>query len=385
MRPSPRWPLHPAPVEGEALSSWLSRIARRYGMALSDLLMFDLGQERLDDLDMAPPAALLDMVARRSGVDLDQLRGMTLSGLVPWWLDRVDPDPDSATFDTYVGQLSVLLPKRGYRSRSVPGWRAWLPKQSLRRACPRCLQDPDKQALLLVWLLPLVVSCPLHGCWLEPYLGLPGLFLQWETGGVPPRPASEAIALMDRRTWQALTSGYVELPRRRVHTDLWFRLLRTVLEELNTAPSHHRAQEEGMRSIWERCGYPLRAGLRSWRPYETLDLSAQLHLLEAAAVAIRMIETRELAAHGTEAPLFLPEPLQDGVDGWLCRKPAETLDPWQRAAAAAEEVVAQAKRSPKAARELFDVILFGRTDADAIRQVHRLLTEVGVPVEFLSH
>ena len=103
---------------------------------------------------------------------------MTLAGLTPWLSDRVDPDPDASAYDIYVGQLSVLLPKRGYRSRSVPGWRAWLPKQPLRRACPRCLQDPDKQALLLVWPLPLLVSCPLHGCRLEPPPGHAGLLLR---------------------------------------------------------------------------------------------------------------------------------------------------------------------------------------------------------------
>ena len=102
-------------------------------------------------------------------------------------------------------------------------------------------------------------------------------------------------------------------------------------------------------------------------------------------MAIRMIETRELAAHGTEAGLLLPEPSRDGVDGWLCRRPGETLTAWQRAAAAAEEAIAQAKRSPKAARELFDAILFGRMDAEAVRQVRGLLLELGIPAEFLSH
>jgi hypothetical protein len=61
-----------------------------------------------------------------------------------------------------------------------------------------------------------------------------------------------------------------------------------------------------MRSIWERCGHLVRGGLGSWRPYETLDLSAQLRLLEVTAVAIRMIETRELAAHGPRQGCFCP-------------------------------------------------------------------------------
>jgi hypothetical protein len=79
-----------------------------------------------------------------------------------------------------------------------------------------------------------MLSCPLHGCWLESYWGVPGRFLGWENADAAPRTASDAIAAMDRRTWQALTTGHVELPRRRIHAGLWFRLLRTLLDELNT-------------------------------------------------------------------------------------------------------------------------------------------------------
>jgi hypothetical protein len=42
---------------------------------------------------------------------------------------------------------------------------------------------------------------------------------------------------MDRRTGEALTTGIVTLPRRPVHAGLWFRLLRTLLDEVNTPTS----------------------------------------------------------------------------------------------------------------------------------------------------
>jgi hypothetical protein len=42
--------------------------------------------------------------------------------------------------------------------------------------------------------------------------------------------------------------------------------------------------------------------------------------LEAAAVAIAMIERGELTAPGTEAALFLPEPTRVGVD-WQTEVP----------------------------------------------------------------
>jgi hypothetical protein len=83
------------------------------------------------------------------------------------------------------------------------------------------------------------------------------------------RTASDAIAAMDQRTWQALTTGHVELPRRRIHAGLWFRLLRTLLDELNTPLSACGTYAGYLRQVWEGCGHPLRAGQSLWRPYET--------------------------------------------------------------------------------------------------------------------
>ena len=239
MKPAPRWPLHPAPREGEALSSWLNRVALCYHMEVSELLEHDLGHGQVDDLDTAPPLALLAMLSQRSGIEPDRLRCMSFAGWVPWLLDSLDDQiPDA--LETYAFQLSVLLPKLRRKTRSITSWRAWLPSQPIHRACPLCLNDPANQAVLLAWKLPLMLSCPLHGCWLESYWGVPGRFLGWENADTAPRTASDAIAAMDRRTWQALTTGHVELPRRRIHAGLWFRLLRTLLDELNTPLSHVR-------------------------------------------------------------------------------------------------------------------------------------------------
>ena len=257
MKPAPRWPLHPAPREGEALSSWLNRVAACYRMDVHELLAHDLGHDHLDDLDTEPPLSLLTMIAQRSGVELERLRLMSLAGWVPWLLDSLD-DSLPAALETYAFQCSVLLPKR--KARSITRWRAWLPSQPMRRACPQCLNDPANQAVLLVWQLPLMLSCLQHGCWLASYWGMPGRYLQWDNAEAAPRPANEAIASMDRRTWQALTTGFVELPHRRIHAGLWFRLLRTLLDELNTPLSHCGGSAGSIRQVWEHCGHPLRAG-----------------------------------------------------------------------------------------------------------------------------
>ena len=384
MKPAPRWPLHPAPKEGEALSSWLNRVAVCYQMDMRDLLEHDLGHGQIDDLDTAPPA-LLTMLSLRSGIKQDRLRCMTIAGWVPWLLDSLD-DRIPAALETYAFQFSVLLPKRNRKTRSITSWRAWLPSQPVHRACPLCLDDPADQAVLLAWKLPLMLSCPLHGCWLESYWGVPGRFLGWEYGNPTPRTASEAIAAMDRRTWQAMTMGFVELPRRRIHAGLWFRLLRTLLDELNTPLSQCGTLASSIRYVWERCGHPLRAGQSLWRPYEVLDPAVQLKMLEAAATAIDLIESKVLSPRGDQAALFLPEP-QTGFTNGLpaVERKKEPVNYWQEAVKAIDEAIVEARHNPETARSLFALASLGRRDSESLEQLRATFAKEGIPAEFLSH
>lgn len=383
MKPAPRWPLHPAPREGEALSSWLNRAAACYRMDVHELLVHDLGHGQLDDLDTAPPLSLLTALAQRSGVEWERLRSMSLAGWVPWLLDSLD-DSLPAALETYAFQCSVLLPKR--KARSITRWRAWLPSQPMRRACPLCLNDPANQAVLLVWQLPLMLSCPQHGCWLASYWGLPGRYLQWENAEAAQRPANEAITGMDRRTWQALTTGFVELPRRRIHAGLWFRLLRTLLDELNTPLSHCGGSAGSIRQVWEHCGHPLRAGQSLWRPFEVLAPAVQVQMLEAAATAIVLIESRALLPRGEHAALFLTEPPTGFTNGLPEKKlNPEPVNHWQRAAQAINEAIIEARHNPETARSLFALASYGRHDPESQERLRLTFANEGIPLEFLSH
>ncbi|AOT03649.1 TniQ family protein [Arthrobacter sp. U41] len=208
--PPPRWPLHPAPAEAEALSSWLNRLAGTYRMDTSALLEHGLGQGRIQDrqLDENPPATLLTELARCSGVGRE---------------------------------------------------------------------------------LPLMLSCPRHGRRIETYEGLPPDYLRWTSATSDPPSTRDAVTLMDRRTWQAITTGSVDLPRRRVHAGIWFRLLRTLLDELSTAQGRYGRQLAEVRLVWEYCGHPFRAGMHAWRPFENLHWEKQKQLLEAAAAGEKLI------------------------------------------------------------------------------------------------
>ena len=385
MKPAPRWPLHPAPKEGEALSSWLNRVAVCYQMDMLDLLEHDLGHDKVDDLDTAPPLSLLTALSRRSGIELDQLRCMSFAGWVPWLLDSLDDRVPSA-LEIYAFQFSVMLPKRNRKTRSVTSWRAWLPSQPIRRACPLCLNDSANQAVLLAWKLPLMLSCPLHGCWLESYWGLPGRVLGWEKADAAPRMASDAIATMDRRTWQALTAGYVELPRRPVHAGLWFRLLRTLLDELNTPLSHCGTCAGSIRYVWERCGHPLRAGQSLWHPYEILDSSVQLQILEAAATAIDLIESKVLSPRGELATLFRSEPQTEFTNGLpAVERKKEPVNYWQQALKAINDAIVEARHDSEIARSLFAMASFGQRDPESLERLRVTFTKEGIPPEFLSH
>lgn len=381
-----RWPLHPAPCEGEALSAWLNRVAMCYEMDLEELLRYEWGNGKITDLDIRPPDGFLETIAGRSGYELDTLRCMTMAGWVPWLLDSFDFDDNA--FNCYVTQFSVLLPQKNRPKRIIPGWRAWLPKQNLDRACPVCInKSSGKSILKLMWQFPLFVSCPVHGCWLEPCICLAGKFYGWENKALKPRPADSFIRKMDHYTQQAFITGHVELPRRSIHAGLWFRLLRTLIDELNTPLSNWGAHSRILRMIWEKCGYAVRAGQAYWYPFEILDASIQLQFLEAAGMAINMIETESINAKGRFAYLFLPEPESDTYDGK--HKPSlnqnsdvDYVNHWKIVQEELEKFIALARVDPEAADNLFHFILFGRRDPKVVQDVKNILSAAGVPEEW---
>jgi len=110
----PRWPLHPPPNHGEALSSWLARTAGRYGLTVRDLLARNLDPPNLPSdtlprhpdaataaLDWNPPPALLATLADHTGIPLGELQCLTIAGWVPWLLDDIEPSTDPSGFTTY--------------------------------------------------------------------------------------------------------------------------------------------------------------------------------------------------------------------------------------------------------------------------------------------
>lgn len=249
------------------------------------------------------------------------------------------------------------------------------------RACPTCLTAAPATDYMfsLVSQLPLTLSCPTHGCRLEPTFGLPGTFYSWESPSLVPTIAPAAVAAMDRRTHEGLGTGDVSLPGRSVHVGAWFRLLRTVLDELSTPLSALRTESRrSIRSVWQMVGHPIRAGMGLWCPYEALAWHRQQVMLEAAATALYLIETGEIKARGTLAPLLALEP--------DVPVPGGTPPPrnhWQDAMDAAAEALALAQRDRNAARQLLATLTaFTRTEK-SFQRIRDDLLFAGVPDDYL--
>jgi len=387
MKPPDRWPVHPAPIDGEALSSWLRRIAASYQMTVAELLEHGLGHDPQAerDLDADPPPRLLAAIGQRTNIAASRLREMTLAGWTPWLLDSLQPH--ESAFHTYARQFSVLL-KPGKRSTRTAGpWRAWIPDERLKRACPRCIEEPDRAGLLLIGQVPLALSCPEHRVMLEPCIGFPGDFIVWLEDGDPPRAASKAVQEMDYRTQQALQTGQVQLPGRSVHAGVWFRLLRTLLDEVSTPATYWRTHADDLHQIWASCGHPIRAGQATWRPFEVWPWPVQTQVLQATAESIQLLENRTITGHGTHANLFAPAPhppIEDGRPQSLTEVD-EYTQRWERVNSALEDAAQAAREDPANAQALYDLLAIGCRTPRAIEKLLANLDELGIPTRHLSH
>jgi hypothetical protein len=382
MRCSGRWPVHPPPRDGEALSSWLRRVARRYAIDATELVHFESGETVAEaDIDIERPAACLQALADRAGIDPDTLRGMTLAGWTPGLLDSLSPSPDA--FSCYVQPWSVLAPSNKRPERTGMIWRAWIPPGWLSRACRTCVESESEPAYKLIGRLPLLLSCPVHGGWLDSYFLFYDRFI-WDEETESRGAATEAVQKMDRRTWEAFSTGAVELPRRRIHAGLWFRLLRTLLDELSVTPWDYGVrQARAIKEIWARCGHPMRGGLNRWKVFEHAGWTVQARLLEGAATALDLIETGAIEGKGEQAALFLAEPPSEVPSGHFWER-GSASGPLERVFVGIQQFIALAKRDPEAARCVFRWRVGGKEGRPIERECKAMMVEVGIPVEFLA-
>ncbi|MDJ0361026.1 TniQ family protein [Rhodococcus sp. H29-C3] len=388
------WPLHPAPRPGESLTSWLSRTCEVYSLTNPAHLLtgFDIAARDLDRYTAEP---ILTVLAGRGAVPVERLRLMTLAGWTPWLLDSTDPV--GCDFDTYVHQFSILLPadlSMEDRRRRTPTDDAWLPWVSAmgNRACPTCIDSLESSADITVRLLQqtsVLSSCLDHRCRLEPCSVLPGHAIFWDQvrfgsdERVPPVPVPAAVTEMDRRTTAALTTGWVDLRPGRVHAAVWFRLLRTVVDEVSTPLCRTGRWATRLVAIWRAAGYS-RPPRTARVPFEGLRGDEQAKVLGAAAAAVTMIENGEIDAGGAHASLLCPrpyEPVDPGTAPTRSYYPAPERDAWAEVHAAAEAAIAAARVDPTSARSLYNFLRWGCRTARELDETVQLFVDHGIPLQ----
>jgi hypothetical protein len=223
-----------------------------------------------------------------------------------------------------------------------------------------------------------MVSCVEHGCRLEDAkIVRPAVAL----ATIDPAPVAEPLATMDRYTYQALTAGRVRLPGRSVHAGVWFRLLRSLLDEvslaLTTRSKHGRTTLE---RIWQATGHPYRAGLNVWQPYENLPWATQEVLLQAAATALHLAADGQITARGVHRGALHSAVHQHVYDG---DRPSPHQTAWQEALAALEAAVVRARSDRVAARHLLTLLTHGCRTRDRFEQERAYLFGAGIPADFL--
>lgn len=392
-----RWPLHPQPLPGETLTSWLARTSEQYSSITAADLLGGLGLETSGvDLDRDTPEPILNALAQRSTSAAERLREMTLAGCTPWLLDSTDPA--ECDFDTYVHQFSVLLPPglaMADRRRRAPPAGTWLPWVSEldTRACPLCIDDLDTDtdiAVMLAQQYPMLTSCTKHLCRLEFCAVVPGRLVFWDRTPpgsdehAPPIPVAAAVAEIDRRSIAALTSGAVELGGGHVHAAVWFRLLRTVVDEVSTPLVRTGWWAEPLSAIWKSTGHP-RPLRTSWVPFEELRWDEQAKVLLAAATAIVAVENDEITASGADACLLRPrsyKPVDPGTPPTRSHNPVPARSVWDGVIAAIDAAVAAARVDSDAARSLFGFARTGCRTEEDVDELAYAFVELGIRLDW---
>lgn len=144
-------PVHPQPLEGELLSSWMIRLAHGNGFKVQTFTALQFGRERsiwTRDIDHHAPAWLLERLASVSGQPIDRLEAMTLRAFEGRVFERLNPK----------GRTRFLLPLSVYhRARRGFGL----------QYCPGCLAEDSEPYFRLRWRLSLSCVCCTHRVFLR--------------------------------------------------------------------------------------------------------------------------------------------------------------------------------------------------------------------------
>ncbi|HZG06652.1 MAG TPA: TniQ family protein [Streptomyces sp.] len=398
-----RWPLHPPPGDLEALSSWLDRLATVHGLSVTQLLgnlnlplypfdLPDLARRVAREVDDDPPPGLAQALAERTGVEAGRIHAMTLPGWQGLLLQTPDPEDGwgQAVFEDYVRANSVLLAPGEARAHQVERTRGqwagpWIPRYPLNRVCPACVAEiaaGRPRGPALVWRLALMSSCVEHAC----------LLIDCAPSAQPRGPVAvpEPLATMDRYTHQGLTMGRVDLPGRSVHAAVWFRLLRSLLDEVSLAPGTCRRQARWtLERVWAATGRPPRGGVRMWQVFEDLQPEHRDAVWHAAATALQMAADGTITARGRLADTIAAPPAKAVYAGYPPRAarptplPELTQESWERISADINATITAGRTDPDTAVAVLGWFLIVCRTPEQFERERRYVIGLGIPEQFL--
>jgi hypothetical protein len=225
-----------------------------------------------------------------------------------------------------------------------------------------------------------MLGCGEHGCYLEKSQEVT-LHMLTHKQPMPPRPLPGPLATLEHYTHTALATGRVALPGRPVHAAIWFRLLRSLLDEVSLALTTRRTEARTtLRRIWDATGLPERGGLNVWQTYEHMDEPLQETMLLAAATALDLAAAGEITAHGRLASAVQPPRHQYIYDG---DHPPPARTAWQEAVTHVEAEMLTARTDRHVARQLLIWLTESCPSLTQYEEQRAYLFGAGIPAAFL--
>lgn len=281
-----KWPIYVPLIPGERLSSWLRRAGAIYGMTADELLDIGLGFAGLkaSQIDLRVPEELATALFERTGISKESIERATFHGALSFLFCKSQIVSDDKE------QCSVLWEKSKGRLPELSEWFPWFRNQFY--GCRLCLRDYPFSPTMLSWGLNIIQSCGEHGLLLEP-ARLTNKTIHWLGSGAELVP--KIVAVLDKRSNEAVNTGFVRLPGGVVSMEQWFILVQTIFQEMNDIQPLSSQRFLWQEMVWEVVGYCPRPG----RPQRFSMSCATL-----IALAMSEIEENAIFPQGQLAFLF---------------------------------------------------------------------------------
>lgn len=170
----PLWLRRVDPIQGESLTSWVSRLSSRLQIPIPGLLesLSLTNKELRADLDVFPPLSLIRELSRRTGVTEERISGMSLGSTLPILIRERDRARLTQTEIRRHRHLPWITPSGWHH----PGYA--LTRRGGTPYCPSCVSETPTPFSPLQHRLSLFVACPKHAAPLRedcPFCGAPSL------------------------------------------------------------------------------------------------------------------------------------------------------------------------------------------------------------------